>query len=542
MSVQGPVDHLPLDLGLKSKLAHLEALVSRLQGQNAFLRKENKALTTRLVEFENSLKKKGGLEEITGRESLVQTASTGNSARAEEVGQEDERPLGLECQTEDRVPESTSADGKPYKVKGKRMKKKNAMAGSMSHYCTRHVALKIMYLGSSYQGFASQATSPNTVETELFGALERTRLISGTAAEAKYTRCGRTDKGVSATGQVIALYLRSKLKLQREECLSTEDSENEPSSESPVDAQGDSEGRNEGLNTKTLGLVMGAINHDGDRVAMARASRKEEEQYARTASEEDEFDYVGILNRALPDDIRVLGWCPVPPGFNARFSCFNREYKYFFIGNGLNIDAMKFACKKFEGDHDFSNFCKMDAASVHNYRRTIANFDILPTNEQWGGKSVWIMRVKGTAFLWHQVRCMAAVLFMVGAGHESPTIIDEMLDLKKYVRKPQYLMAPEAPLLLFNCGYQGLSFHCHSDSVRRLRLHLESLLQTSLVNSSLLLEGLLQLPSADSAVEKSTIQRGDSQRRKGDHIPMHKRLTEPTYEERRRTHHSGQLE
>ena len=79
------------------------------------------------------------------------------------------------------------------------------------------------------------------------------------------------------------MYLRSKLKLQREECLSTEDSENDPSSESLVDAQGDSEGRNEGLNTKTLGLVMGAINHDGDRVAMARASRKEEEQYARTA-------------------------------------------------------------------------------------------------------------------------------------------------------------------------------------------------------------------------------------------------------------------
>jgi tRNA pseudouridine38/39 synthase len=44
--------------------------------------------------------------------------------------------------------------------------------------------------------------------------------------------------------------------------------------------------------------------------------------------------------------------------------------------------AMKFACKKFEGDHDFSNFCKMDAASVHNYRRTISNFDILPTNEE----------------------------------------------------------------------------------------------------------------------------------------------------------------
>jgi tRNA pseudouridine38/39 synthase len=36
---------------------------------------------------------------------------------------------------------------------------------------------------------------------------------------------------------------------------------------------------------------------------------------------------------------------------------------------------------------------------------------------------VWVMRVKGTAFLWHQVRCMAAVLFMVGYGHEAPAVI-----------------------------------------------------------------------------------------------------------------------
>lgn len=40
------------------------------------------------------------------------------------------------------------------------------------------------------------------LQTELFAALHRTRMITGTAAEAKYTRCGRTDKGVSAVGQV----------------------------------------------------------------------------------------------------------------------------------------------------------------------------------------------------------------------------------------------------------------------------------------------------------------------------------------------------
>ena len=38
------------------------------------------------------------------------------------------------------------------------------------------------------------------------------------------------------------------------------------------------------------------------------------------------------------------------------------------------------------------------------------------------------MKVEGTAFLWHQVRCMAAVLFMVGSGLESPTV--SFLDAK----------------------------------------------------------------------------------------------------------------
>lgn len=40
--------------------------------------------------------------------------------------------------------------------------------------------------------------------------------------------------------------------------------------------------------------------------------------------------------------------------------------------------AMERAGKKFVGEHDFRNFCKMDAANVHNYRRRILSFDISP--------------------------------------------------------------------------------------------------------------------------------------------------------------------
>lgn len=65
----------------------------------------------------------------------------------------------------------------------------------------RHVALRIAYLGWGYQGFASQENTPNTIEEKLFEALKKTRLVDDRQTS-NYHRCGRTDKGVSAFGQV----------------------------------------------------------------------------------------------------------------------------------------------------------------------------------------------------------------------------------------------------------------------------------------------------------------------------------------------------
>uniref|UniRef100_A0A3Q7G7G5 Pseudouridine synthase I TruA alpha/beta domain-containing protein n=1 Tax=Solanum lycopersicum TaxID=4081 RepID=A0A3Q7G7G5_SOLLC len=92
-------------------------------------------------------------------------------------------------------------------------KKKNKLRdlgyGAMMHHSKRYVALKVMYFGLRFYGFASEAQMDPTVEGELFKALERTRLIFGDKKELQYSRCGRTDKGVSSVGQVIALFLRS---------------------------------------------------------------------------------------------------------------------------------------------------------------------------------------------------------------------------------------------------------------------------------------------------------------------------------------------
>lgn len=46
----------------------------------------------------------------------------------------------------------------------------------------------------------------------------------------------------------------------------------------------------------------------------------------------------------------------------------------------MYLQAMENAGKKFLGEHDFRNFCKMDAANVHNYRRRITQFEISSSN------------------------------------------------------------------------------------------------------------------------------------------------------------------
>ena len=79
-----------------------------------------------------------------------------------------------------------------------------------SRYHKRHVALKMAYLGWDYHGFASQESTENTIESHFFAALSKACLIES-RDDCNYSRCGRTDKGVSAFAQVVSLDVRSNL-------------------------------------------------------------------------------------------------------------------------------------------------------------------------------------------------------------------------------------------------------------------------------------------------------------------------------------------
>ena len=158
-----------------------------------------------------------------------------------------------------------------------------------------------------------------------------------------------------------------------------------------------------------------------------------------------EIRYTHILNRVLPADIRVLAWAPVEPSFSARFSCLERTYRYFFPRADLDIEAMNCAAHKYVGTHDFRNLCKMDVANgVINFQRTILSAQVKLVGQSlaedgWQAPfQLCQFEVTGQAFLYHQVRCMMAVLFLIGQGMEEPEIIDELLNVEKNPQKPQY--------------------------------------------------------------------------------------------------------
>lgn len=87
-----------------------------------------------------------------------------------------------------------------------------------------------------------------------------------------------------------------------------------------------------------------------------------------TKPKAEEFnDYCKTINHLLPLDIRVLAWSPVTYSFSARYSCLYREYLYYFMEEDLNINNMKEAAKKFQGEHNFLNFCKKDYKPNQKY-------------------------------------------------------------------------------------------------------------------------------------------------------------------------------
>jgi len=383
--------------------------------------------------------------------------------------------------------EPISRSSSPNPLVFKKEKKVANRAFDPSKYSTRFVAFKFAYLGQRYNGFEHAVGNPTplpTVEEVLWKAFMKIKLIFPTRINelkegdidwkgCDYSKCGRTDRGVSAFGQVIALRVRS---------------------------------RKPGLRPKKKVAEDNEQTADEGSEAVAQAGEDIEMEETPWDAVNDELPYIQLLNRVLPEDIRMLAWCPDPPAdFSARFSCRERRYRYFFTqpayapmpgdrgmsttGTGkplrdgwLDIEAMQDAAKRLEGAHDFRNFCKIDPSKqITNFNRNIyraaitrvdprsgpagyvggVEFSPGGSSEHTNGLSdypdvggppiVYTFDVNGSAFLWHQVRHLVGVLFLVGQGLEPPSIVSDLLDVEKTPTRPRYEMATDAPLVLWDC-------------------------------------------------------------------------------------------
>lgn len=326
----------------------------------------------------------------------------------------------------------------------KKVKKKREF--DFSQHPKRRIALMFMYFGWEYNGLVEQREIARTVEEEMRKALIKTKLVENWE-NCSWNRSGRTDKGVSAFKQVASVIVRS----------------NEPEGE---------------------GVFWPNVAHASSETAM-----------------KGELQYVKMLNSTLPTNIRVLAWAPVPRNFSARYNCTQRTYTYAFPRTNFNIEAMRQACQFLVGEHDFRNFCRIDMNKKRvemNYIRTITYADIsfisnnsmsssMRLNDKATHYEFLQLTIKGKGFLWHQIRCIMALLCEIGLGNEKPDIITELLDIRLIPSKPIYGLAPAFPLCLFDCSYEGTELPWRWDinslkSIRKLVLktwaHYQSLSAT----------------------------------------------------------------
>nr|CDS22692.1 trna pseudouridine synthase 3 [Echinococcus granulosus] len=279
----------------------------------------------------------------------------------------------------------------------------NSPAFTHLKFTKRRVALKLLYLGWEYSGLARQELNKSTIAEKLIEAFSKCRMIEE-SSDIGFAVCGRTDKGVSALSQVVALTLRSNV-------------------------------------------------HSGVGVIAP-------EDTSNLYPEKPEVDYVLVGNKNLPPDIRILAWCPVPFDFNPRRDCISRSYKYFFPAADLNVETMRIAASKLIGQHDFRNFCSPQINNgVFNHERIIFDIDISDDDDaKTNLRRFCCLNIRGSAFLYHQIRCIASLLIAIGRGLESPNVIDALLDVQKMPGKPQYQMAEAEPLLFFEPEFQEMDW------------------------------------------------------------------------------------
>jgi tRNA pseudouridine38-40 synthase len=148
---------------------------------------------------------------------------------------------------------------------------------------------------------------------------------------------------------------------------------------------------------------------------------------------------LGILNAEIPEMV-FHSWAEVERGFNPRHTS-KKSYVYLIKINIEKREAIKKILLKFEGTHDFRNFCKVD---TRNTIRTIDRIEFTETNE------FLIATITAKSFIWQQIR------FIVGYANDQCGLNEED-PFSDNISRP----VPALPHFLFlkDIYFDGITFN-----------------------------------------------------------------------------------
>jgi tRNA pseudouridine38-40 synthase len=224
------------------------------------------------------------------------------------------------------------------------------------------IAIKFAYDGRLFHGYARQPRL-KTVEGEILNTLIEHKSITDTVSS-QFRSASRTDRGVSALGNVIAF----------------------------------------NTNTPVKNLLLGLSTE---------------------------------LEVIIPYGVKEVN-----ATFNPRYAQL-RQYRYYLPICDLDVNKIIAAAALFTGEHDFSNFARVEPDK--NPIRTINN--IVFTEDE----DFLVVDFYAQTFLWQQIRRIISALKKVGQGTlEIKQISDALQNPDK---KVDFGLAPAEPLILKNIMY-----------------------------------------------------------------------------------------
>lgn len=136
----------------------------------------------------------------------------------------------------------------------------------------------------------------------------------------------------------------------------------------------------------------------------------------------------GAVNRALPDDVRMLSAARAPLDFNPRRDAWRRTYRYLVslhqglpaarpyawrVRHPLELDLVRAASRQLGGRHDFAAFGSSPEPGGNTQRG-------LDRVEVSAGGNLMVFEFRGDAFLRGMVRSLTGALVAVGMGRLAP--------------------------------------------------------------------------------------------------------------------------